>query len=1294
MRCGGFATLLGLPAIIATVVFILRMRWLKKNSKPHNYGRTGLIYWPSQIFIALACLILVFHAGLLIKAPEIPIGLLLGVVTTLVAWILAIPLNTQEHKYETRSSDRLFIYYLVTLATSFITLYIISDDIEQEEDHSSSFRITTYFIAAIAVAFFFESFPRKYTKVQQLARENEHLSERQQANLLSRLTFNYFQPIVSLGASRPLTGDDLNNITPDWLLAGPSYEHVAMYWEKNKAESAANGTQPSFLWTVLRAYRPEIAIILVIRLLGYTSMYMSPVLFGWLLKFIEDYHSASKSGEEPPPLKAGFMIAGLMLFFNLTCQIALSNGLQKMTNLGSQSQAATIGLIYRKALRLSPQARQSSTIGEITNHMSVDAGKWIDGFTFELIVSITLLFRLLGWSLFAGLAVFGVLFPIQAKSVILMNGSQDELLKWMDERIRITSELLSNIKIVKLYNWESSFRKKIDNIRANELAALKVMATIRSLLTIIFSSVTLMMAFFTFWAFAYYGGPNMTPGKLSSEIVFVSITLFGIMSKPLGMITHSFSASIGVNVGMKRIQNFLLKEEIDPNVVRHYSRQPQPTSSGKRALAVEIENATFMWERPADVSTSASKVPADDERQPLLEGIPSQPVKPTLLNINLQILDGNLTAIVGRIGQGKSSLLNAIIGEMYKTSNGTVSVYGELAYVPQQAWIINATIKDNILLGKSFDQDKYNRIVYACGLKPDFEMLSAGDQTEIGERGINLSGGQKQRVSLARAVYQDADIYLLDDPLSAVDAHVDQHLWENVIGPDGLLKDKTRLLVTHGIHHLEEVDQIVVLKNGAISEQGEYKQLLKAQGPFYQLIKEFSVGQKKRSSTKKRLQALLHGNKDKDQSKDSNSTNSDSEGDGTVAEESSENGDKYKQDNNGNEGGLIGEEKTGERGVGWDVVLIYARAVTYPKVVFCILIFILSQACHIGTNFWLRFWISDVEYRDRNEIEPRPHSYYLFGYGRLIFFYLTLDIIVNYTVEVICGLQASKVIFDRLLSRVLRLPMSFFDTTPMGRIVNRFSSDIDSIDTRLPEEWNDLFSFIINIGGTMLIISYSTPVFLIAIPPLLMTYLWVQHYFILSSSSLKRLSATAKSPLFQHFSETLSGVSCVRATRGLDQRFIKQNEVRTDVTTNRFHAFNLDNRWLQVRLEALGGFAVFAASALAVWNAADLDPSLVGLALSYALNLTGTITFLVRTANSVQNSLVSVERVDEYSHKPIEAPEQTGAHIPQNWPSEGRIVFKNYSARYREGLDLVVKDISFTVEPTQSVGIVGRTGAG
>ncbi|KAF9576697.1 hypothetical protein EC968_005470 [Mortierella alpina] len=1320
MDHGGYLTLLGLPAALALIAFVRRMRWLKRHRSPHDYGRTAWIYWPSQAFIALACLILAFSLLTSFGSAALSDGFSAGVILMLLAWIIAMPLNTLEHRYETRSSDFLFGFYFATLAVSAISLFILSDDYDEHEESTYSRRFwhVCYFAASIAIAFFFEAFPRSNTRVQRLRREKENSSNYQQANLFSRLSYHYFQEIVSLGAKRPLTGDDLANTTPDWLSTHVNYERLSAAWEENVARAALKHRQPSLFWTALHAYRHTIAVGVLLRFPGYMLLYIPPMLFGQLLGFIGEYSNAIGEGRDPPSRKTGFMIASLMMTFSISTTFLLCYTFHLTTDLGYQVRAATIALVYRKSLKLSPAARNKATLGEITNHMAIDAEKWLEAsifmpmlatVPFELVIAVCLLYRLLGWSLVAGLVVFAIMVPIQTKMAGFLNGYQDDQLKWMDNRLRLMTEILTNIKIVKLYNWEQPFRKKIDALRAKEMLALKGLATVRSLLTIVFSSVTLLMALVTFWVYAYIGGPNWTPGKLTSEIVFVSIALFGIMNRPLGLISHTVSKTIAVTVAMKRVDNYLMMEEIDTTVVKRYSRQPQGKTSGhngSKVLAVDIQQGTFAWEKQQETVVSDT-TGSMGEAQPLLASVRPSPIKPILSNITLRVADGHLTAIAGRIGQGKSSLLSAIMGEMYKL-NGAVTVYGDLAYVPQQAWIINATVRDNILFGKPYDQEKYESIIFASGLRPDLEILSAGDLTEIGERGINLSGGQKQRVSLARAAYQDADIYLLDDPLSAVDAHVDQHLWTHLIGPDGLLKNKTRLLVTHGIHHLEHVDQIVVLNDGTISETGEYQQLMKARGAFYQLIKDYSVSKKKKKSgsSKHRLRDLIVGKKDSVSASDavassgSSVLNSDSDGEASerntiVGEVAGKSGDNAAADgNNDDDGELIADEKMEEGKVGWRVVQIYAKAASYKNAVICLTFFALAQAIHISTNFWLRYWVTDMEERERDGQEGRPTSYYLTGYGILVILYMCFDVFVNYVTEVVCGIRASKVLYDRLLTRVLRLPMSFFDTTPMGRIVNRFSSDMNAIDTQLPEEWNDLFAFTSIIGGTLLVIAYSTPAFLIAIPPIAFTYIWIQDYFVKSSGSLKRLISVSRSPLYQHFSETLSGLSTIRVMKGLKEQFIRENEVRGDLITSRLNPYNLDNRWLQIRLEVLGGVTVFISASLAVLNAGKLDPSIVGLALSYALNMVAMIGWLVRTYSEIQNLLVSVERVDEYSEKPTEAPTETGARLPPNWPAQGRVVFKNYSARYREGLDLVIEDVSISVQPSEKVGIVGRTGAG
>lgn len=453
---------------------------------------------------------------------------------------------------------------------------------------------------------------------------------------------------------------------------------------------------------------------------------------------------------------------------------------------------------------------------------------------------------------------------------------------------------------------EPVFREKVDELRTEELGAQKSLSIVRAFLEIVFSSVNLLITLVTFAVYATIGGPSFTPGPITPEVIFVGITVFARLSVQLGIISLAIGHLISLKAANHRIQQFLLQEEIDSFAVNRFDSQTSSPAhrTGDNIPAIDIEDGTFSWTKPSTkpshsrTETSATLVESD--RQPLLTASEASSL-PVLHDLDLHIYEGKLAAIIGRVGQGKSSLLSAIIGEMYK-QKGRVTVYGDLAYVPQQAWIVNANIRDNILFGQKFDKARYDQVVYAAGLLPDLETLPAGDLTEIGERGINLSGGQKQRVALARAVYQDADIYLLDDPLSAVDANVDQHLWHNLIGPTGLLKNKTRLLVTHGIHHLHEVDQIVVIKDGRVAENGEYQELLDAKHIFHTIITEYD---NQAHSAKRRADKSPVRNVE------------------TVVQ--LENGDAKKEARSA-QGALVVEEKIQVGKVDWKVYLAYAKA--------------------------------------------------------------------------------------------------------------------------------------------------------------------------------------------------------------------------------------------------------------------------------------------------------------------------------------------------------------------------------
>ncbi|KAF9180847.1 hypothetical protein BGZ50_005879 [Haplosporangium sp. Z 11] len=1272
--------LLTLPSLLLSIAILYRTIDMWRNGNAHSFGRTNIIYWPSQFFMLASVVALIARAALLGQSDYVP-ATMLSTICLIFAWTLAIALNYFQHQQEIRSSDFIFALYFFSLVASAINIRTMTLLSQTDQDQFKAF---ISFFAFNAAGFIFEAWPRGRTQVQR----KSDASRFEKANLFSRISFNYLQPIINQGFKAPLTASDIVGMMPRRMKTDQSYARLNRKWENAIAKADAKGEKPNLFFTIMTADPLTWVPIMIFRIVASTLTYVLPTLMNELLGFIGSYDT-----DTPQPVELGIILAFGMFFASLLNSFFMAQYFQAAMNFGVEVRTALIAMIYRKSLKLSSAAKQKSTAGEINNHMSVDAERWPDAVTFmpmfvsipyELSIALWLLYQQIGWSVFVGLATILIMMPVQGLVAKAFTKAKSQKLEAMDQRIRLMNEILSGIKIVKLYGWEDSFKERVKVFRNRELSRLRYIGTVFSFMSIMFQSMPLLVTLVSFSVYATVGGPNFTPGEINAQRMFVSISLFGMLNRPIGMLSHILAQTIGVTVATSRIQKFLLAEEILGSTTESIKTLPQDPN----VPIVEIKDAVFAWETEGpEVETEKEKKQREKmeakkqkqlEKEALKAGkpIPEKDVPieknygPTLTNINLTIERGALTAVVGRVGQGKTSLLNAIIGDMYKRQ-GTVKVYGRMAYVAQQAWIVNATLKDNIVFGNTFDQARYDHILMACGLLPDIEMLPAGDLTEIGERGINLSGGQKQRVSLARAAYEDADVYLLDDPLSAVDAHVDQHLWQNLIGPKGLLKDKTRILVTHAIHHLEQADQIVVIKDGEISETGKYDALMDAHKAFYQLIKDYSVNEGKKRKDKSKA----GGNDSDDDVSDGSTQNGEDKDAKTIT---------VKKDDKAE---LVAEEKMVHGSVAWSVYTIYAKAASYKYSLLVVILFIVGQSFQIGTNVWLKHWTSVAQSGSYNLGE------FLGVYAVLVIAFMAMSVTVTWVTMVLAAIRASTRLHERLLSTMLRLPMSFFDTTPLGRIVNRFSSDIFSVDELTPWNFINVFMCGASVLGSIVVIGMTTPIFLVMVPPLVIIYLLVQSFYIRSSRALKRIDSVSKSPIYQHFSETLAGVTTIRALAA-NERFIADNAAKTDIAANAYFSWIITNRWLQIRLEGLGSTVVLSAALFAVLGRKTLGPANAGLALSYAMSVTQDITWLVRSYCDLNNQLVAVERVDEYANKNPEAPAETDVKLPENWPNEGRVEFKNYSTRYREGLDLVIRDISFTVEPAEKIGIVGRTGAG
>ncbi|KAG0332063.1 hypothetical protein BG004_001399, partial [Podila humilis] len=1290
--CFQNTVLLGAPALFAIAAFAVRVTHLRQHGIAHGLGKTAILYWPSQFALGSACIAIsinLFQNTALRSSTFASLSLL-------ISWVLAIYLNSLEWTFEIRSSSFLFTFELYSVISTGVSLYSLTTQETSPINNINSRPFVVYFYS-ILTAFVFEAIPRGWTRVQKQSGANPH----NRANVFSRWTFHYLQPLISLGHSRPLVQDDIKNIIPEAAEAEPNYQLLNTNWEAHKRaihdaninssteqpkKAGSQKKKPSLIRVIVSTFSSSILGVLVLDLAVSLAKFVVPVLVKEILVFIES--------DVELPAARGVLLAVAMFATSTVISFTDNQFQKRMTETALKIRGGLISMIYRKSLVLSPAARNNT--GEATNHMSTDVERWLEDFGWmthwitipvQIVICTAMLYQTLGWSCFCGILCIVISIPVQDRVCVFLDKAKDDKLEAMDRRIQLMTEILANIKIIKLYAYESPFSSRVTSFRDKELAIMRKSGIVEALLSLVYTCFPYLMAFISFAVYATVGGPDFGPGEITTQVIFVSLALFGLLHYPVGAMSMVMESTISLRVGTRRIGKFLLKEEIDPRNIEHEPYLPKDPS----APVIAIENATFAWKSETETTqqTDDNEDEGEDQDEPtettaLLSSDISEPTnEPTLFYINIEIARGHLTAIVGRVGQGKSSLLSALIGDMDKRQ-GQAKICGSIAYVPQQAWIINGTVQENIVFGKLFDKERYDNILFASGLLPDLEILAAGDQTEIGERGINLSGGQKQRLSLARAAYQDADIYLLDDPLSAVDAHVDQHLWSQLIGPKGLLKNKTRILVTHGINHLKHVDHILVVKNGRIDEQGSYQTLMDAKLSFYQLIKDFSVGHRGKKASKVGTHLQPEGTSATVSTPSSSSTSINGDESGTIVEEA----ESKDVEQSGGSGDLVQEEEVQDGLVSWSTFMSYCRMMSYYNTALIIATFAVWELLSLSVPLWLERWTSDA-----GSSPTHSTGYYLRVYGLLLVLFTVVDVYLTYLCRVDAPLQASKVIHENLLLKVIRLPMAFFDTTPQGRVLNRFSNDISSVDEDLPETFLSFLACLFQVVGTLALLCFVTPAFVFVIPFFVVVYLVLQSYYMRTSNVLKRLDSVARSPLYQHFTETLNGVPSIRAMQ-LSNQFIAKNILLANTSSNATYVKFMNNRWLNIRLEGLASCAILASALLVVSARGKLTPSMCGLALSNMILISDITLFCLREFCGLQRELVSVERLNEYIAKRSEAPAETGARIPEEWPQQGRIVFKNYSTRYREGLDLVVKNVSFEVQPAEKVGIVGRTGAG
>ncbi|XP_012942425.1 multidrug resistance-associated protein 1 [Aplysia californica] len=1019
----------------------------------------------------------------------------------------------------------------------------------------------------------------------------------------------------------------------------------------------------------------------------------NPFLLGLLMSYIDNMEERAWHGY--------VFVLGLVGTRLVTCLMEYSA--QFMTvSVAIRMQSAAISTVFRKSLTMSSEARKTSTVGEIVNLMSVDSANIQEAVTWSfwswraliyLAFAIYFTYTVAGIALLAGLGYVTLNIVVNFWVTQKMRQYQNEVMVVKDERVKVMSEVLNGIKVIKLYGWEPMFIKRIQEIRERELKILLKSAMLDGFDSFAWSAASLSwMMFFILFTYVYTDSSH----HLDAQTTFLTMNFIDLLQLAVNVMPIMVKIWVKAATSVKRMSKFLNSQDLPPaNLYR------DTTDS----LAVRIESADFAWEK---------------------KGLK------TLQNINVSVRPGQLVAVVGSVGAGKSSLLSAVLGEMHRLT-GYSNINSSVAYVPQQAWIQNNTIRENIFFGKSCNPDYYDRVIRACALQSDLEILPAGDKTEIGEKGINLSGGQKQRVSLARAVYSDADIFLLDDPLSAVDSHVGRHIFNQVIGPQGILQAKTRVLVTHGIHWLPHVDHIYVMNNGQITEAGTYQELLSHNGPFAQFLTQHlqqdeeeghednSDEEEKevKASMLKRLVSMTSESEDPDlglleeltqgtrkrtygsrqssirERKQSTRSEASHKGEESIIEKSVH-AELVIQDRSR----LTTDEEMATGKVKWAVYWELCKGFGPLYAVLLIALITCYQAMSGVASVWLTNWNDDLDLANFTSFpadseERRDKNNYFLGVYSALGVLQTFFVVAYAVVLQIRHIAASRKLHNELLESVMHAPMSFFDTTPMGRILNRFSQDLEVLDSNITMEFETILEAGIGALATMVVIGYSMPIFIAFIVPIVFALFLLQQLYIRASCQLRRLASTKHSPVFAHFSETLSGVGVIRAHRE-QLRFINDSQTKVD-DFQKFSSVSFAlNKWLQARLMAISCVVVLTAGLFSVLSRDSMSPALVGLAVTYALRISTQFNLTVRIFGDVETHVVSVERMREYSVLASEASwvSSKDKKDSSHWPSEGKIEFLNYSTRYRPGLDLVLRGLTCTINPGEKVGIVGRTGAG
>ncbi|KAL7292212.1 hypothetical protein TKK_0014165 [Trichogramma kaykai] len=1126
---------------------------------------------------------------------------------------------------------------------------------------------------------------------------------RAKANVVSVLLWTWTLRLFKKGYSKVLKFEDLY-VTLKEDRSNYLGDRLESQWSAEIEKSKKRKKEPHLLKTILLTFGWEIFILGVLNgLLEFFFKLGTPILLGKFLQYFKK--ETTTTFDEALTFGLAFTLTNFLTI------LSTNHVLFMAAHLGGRIRVAVCSLVYRKALKLSKTALGETAPGKIVNLVANDVNRfeWVMTFIhimwsgpISTIIVAYILYSEAGYAGLIGIAVLMSTVPIQMYSAKLSSKFRGQTAMKTDERIRLMNEIVSGVQVIKMYSWEKPFCALIELARRLELNIIRKIANLRGLYMTFFLFTTRLALFCTIVSMVLFGQ------SLSAEKVFVFASFFNVLGDSMtSMFIRGCAEIAECRVSVGRIQKFLMLDEFRPKNVNRKENHESDKDHRDIALKVMKKRAAMSGDEHEAEETDKyhndwSEILLDQPHSIVMKNVTAKWTpnlsNPTLDSINLKLEKGKLYAVIGTVGSGKSSFLSAILGEI-NLVEGSIDVTGKVSYVPQDAWIFGASVRQNILFGQEFDAKRYKKVIKSCSLSKDFEQFPEGDHTIVGERGSSLSGGQRARINLARSVYREADVYLFDDPLSAVDAHVGKHLFEECISRH--LKGKTRILATHQLQFVKDVDGIILLDQGRIAYYEDHHELLEAYPEYNVLIagqkEEFEDDDASSQTTELRRRFS------------SRSGSMIRQADETSIIEDDEEERKFEDIIEGTSKGLV-------KG---NVFFQYFQAGSNVFVILIMTVLFIGTQMLVSMNdYCVPLIVRADESKNRtsfDEIEDTPNDAFFYIY---LYTGVTVAVfVVGLTRTIVyysrC-MRSGEALHNRAFSALIRAPLRFFDDNPSGRILNRFSKDTIGIDELLTKAMLDAGQNLLNIAGALTLTCIVNQIFLAPALIIAVICYWIRKVYLKTSKNIKRLEGMTRSPVFTHLNETLSGIATIRAYEAqtnLKYDFDRFQDVHTSswymfVTSSFAYAFILD----------MFTFIFITLTAFTFLMLADqFDGGQVGLAITQLMSIVLLVQWGMRQSAEVTNNLMSVERILEYTQVPPEknlrdkgisykymkkhklitdADEPNLVPLPSNWPSKGTVEFEHLYLRYAESEDPVLKDLCFFINSSEKVGIVGRTGAG